>query len=157
MSSTKRGTPGEGAPLTGGGLLAGETIPTIRQEPPNKQAPRGGRREQQIQRAVVDHLRWRGVPGVFAFHPANGGWRSAVEAAILKSLGVVAGVPDIIIIHDGRCYGLELKSGRGRLTDVQRSAHVAMRQAGATVCTVWGLDEALAQLAERRLVRGAAS
>jgi hypothetical protein len=41
--------------------------------------------EQQIQRAVLDHLRWRAVPGAFAFHVPNGGWRSAVEAAIFKS------------------------------------------------------------------------
>ena len=35
---------------------------------------------------------------MFAFHPANGGWRSRVEAAILKGMGVRAGVPDIIAI-----------------------------------------------------------
>jgi hypothetical protein len=63
--------------------------------------------EQLIQRAVMDHLRWRAVPGVFAFHPANGGWRSAIEAAIFKGIGVVAGVPDVLILHDGRCYALE--------------------------------------------------
>jgi Holliday junction resolvase len=49
MSSTKRAGIGDAGPLTGGdGLLAGETIPTIRQAPPNKQAPpRGGRRSRQ--------------------------------------------------------------------------------------------------------------
>jgi hypothetical protein len=113
--------------------------------------------EQQIQRAVADHLRWRGVPGLFWFHPANGGWRSAIEAAIFKSLGVVAGVPDIIIIHSGQCFGLELKADRGRLTDVQRDAHERMREAGARVATVYGIDEALAQLCDWRLLRGAAS
>ena len=42
------------------------------------------RPEQAIQRAVFDHLRQRGAPGTFAFHPPNGGWRSVIEAAILK-------------------------------------------------------------------------
>jgi hypothetical protein len=42
------------------------------------------RPEQQIQRAVFQHLHQRGAPDVFAFHPANGGWRSAVEGAIFK-------------------------------------------------------------------------
>ena len=68
------------------------------------------RPEDAIQRAVFQHLRARGAPKVFAFHPANGGYRKPVEAAILKSLGVVAGVPDVIAIHNGRCYALELKA-----------------------------------------------
>jgi hypothetical protein len=116
---------------------------------------RSGRPEQGVQRAIVDHLRWRAVPGAFAFHPANGGWRSAVEAKIFKSLGVVAGVPDIIIIHGGQCFGLELKADRGRLTNVQRDAHERMREAGALVAVVHGIDEAVAQLSEWQLLRGA--
>jgi hypothetical protein len=65
------------------------------------------------------HLAWRRAPGVFAFHPANGGWRSRTEAAILKELGVVAGVPGIILMREGRTYalgplaaGLAMPSGR---------------------------------------------
>ena len=74
------------------------------------------RPEQQIQRAVFEHLAVRAASTVFAFHPANGGWRSRVEAAILKGMGVRAGVPDIIAIKDARCYALELKASNGRLT-----------------------------------------
>jgi hypothetical protein len=77
-------------------------------------AVRRARPEQQLQKAVLDHLRWRAVPCTFAFHPANGGWRSAVEACILKSQGVVAGVPDVIVVHNGKTYGLELKAAGGR-------------------------------------------
>jgi hypothetical protein len=73
-------------------------------------------REDQIQRACFQHLAWRGVPGLFAFHPANGGWRSPIEARILKGLGVIAGVPDIIIIHATKVYALELKADDGRIT-----------------------------------------
>jgi hypothetical protein len=84
------------------------------------------RPEQQIQRAVFEHLAIRAASTVFAFHPANGGWRSRVEAAILKGMGVKAGVPDIIAIKDARCYALELKASGGRLTPVQRDAHAAL-------------------------------
>jgi hypothetical protein len=104
------------------------------------------RPEQQIQRAVFEHLALRGAPAMFAFHPANGGWRSPVEAAILKGMGVKAGVPDIIAIKDARCYALELKASGGRLTPVQRGAHAALVAAGAEVEVAYGLDDALAQL-----------
>jgi hypothetical protein len=103
------------------------------------------RPEQQIQRAVFEHLALRGAPAMFAFHPANGGWRSRVEAAILKGMGVKAGVPDIIAIKDARCYALELKASGGRLTPVQRGAHTALVAAGAEVEVAYGLDDALAR------------
>jgi hypothetical protein len=102
----------------------------------------------------IEHLAIRGAPAVFAFHPANGGWRSRVEAAILKGMGVRAGVPDIIAIKGGRCYALELKAAGGRLTPVQRDAHAALVAAGAAVAVAYGLDDALAQLEAWGLLRG---
>ena len=72
------------------------------------------RPEQTLQRAVLDHLRWRGMPGLFVFHYPAGGWRSSGEAAILKGLGVTPGVPDLLILHQGKLHALELKSARGR-------------------------------------------
>jgi hypothetical protein len=117
-------------------------------------AQRGSRSEQQIQRAVFQHLAIRAAPGTFAFHPANGGWRSRVEGAIFKGLGVRAGIPDIVAIKDGKCFFLELKAPDGRLTLVQRDAHAALAAAGATVAVAYGLDEALARLEAWGLVRG---
>jgi hypothetical protein len=117
------------------------------------QARRSGRREQQIQRAVVDHLRWRGVPNLFVFHYPAGGWRSAIEAAILKSLGTVAGVPDLLIVHYGQLYALELKTEYGRLTQTQIDTQARMRAAGATVATAVEIDAALKQLTTWGLLR----
>jgi hypothetical protein len=112
------------------------------------------RPEQQIHRAVIEHLGRRGVPNVFAFHPPNGGWRTAVEGAILKSLGVVPGMPDVIIINNGKVYGLELKTDAGRLSDHQHNTIEAMQRAGATVAVAHGIDQAIAQLEQWRLLRG---
>jgi hypothetical protein len=112
------------------------------------------RPEDQIQRAVFQHLRVRGVPDLFAFHPANGGYRKPVEAAILKGLGVRAGVPDIIAINGGRCYGLELKAPGGRPTDLQLATIAAMESAGAFCCVAEGLDRALGVLEAWGLLRG---
>jgi len=115
---------------------------------------RRNRPEQEIQRAVFEHLAVRGAPDVFAFHPANGGWRSPIEAAILKGLGVRPGVPDVIAIKAGRTYALELKTPDRRVTEAQRAAHAALRAAGAAVAVVYGLDAAIDQLERWKLVRG---
>jgi hypothetical protein len=111
--------------------------------------------EAQLQRAVLDHLRWRARTGVFAFHVPLGGYRRSVEAAILKSIGAVAGIPDIIVIYNGRCFALELKSKHGRLTDVQRVAHERLRAAGACVAVAYNIDEALERLTAWGLLKGA--
>lgn len=104
------------------------------------------RPEDQIQRAIFQHLKARKAPGTFAFHVPNGGKRKPIEAAIMKGLGVTAGVPDVIAIHRGHAYGLELKADDGRPTAKQIEALAAMEKAGATVAVAKGLDEAISQL-----------
>jgi hypothetical protein len=111
------------------------------------------RLEQGLQRTVMQHLAWRAVPGTWWCHYPAGGWRSPIEAAIFKSLGVVAGVPDILIIHDGHLYALELKTEHGRLTQTQIDTQARMRAAGATVATAVELDAALDQLTAWGLLR----
>jgi len=113
--------------------------------------------EAAIQRAVFQHLRARAAPGVFAFHVPNGGYRKPVEAAIMNGLGVVAGVPDVIAIYQGRVYGLELKPEGGRATDKQLATIAALREAGAFTCIAEGLDRALAVLEGWGLLLGRAS
>jgi hypothetical protein len=113
--------------------------------------------EAAIQRAVFQHFAWRSAPGVFVFHVPNGGARRRVEAAILKGLGTVPGVPDVIAVKAGRVFGLELKTERGRLSAAQRATHEAMRAAGAVVGVAAGLDEALAWLEGQGLLLGIAA
>jgi VRR-NUC domain len=115
---------------------------------------RRSRHEDAIQRAVFEHLRVRSVPGVFAFHPANGGWRSHIEAAILKGLGVRGGVPDVIAIHRGEVCALEIKTENGHATDAQWQAIEDLRAAGAHAEVCYGLDRAIAQLETWGLLRG---
>lgn len=110
--------------------------------------------EDHIQRAVFQHIRARGVPGLFAFHVPNGGYRRPREAAILQGLGVVAGVTDVIAIHQGRVFGLELKAEGGRPTAKQLAAIAAMEEAGAYTAIAEGLDRALAILESWGLLRG---
>jgi hypothetical protein len=112
------------------------------------------RPEQAIQRAVFAHIRARGAANLFAFHPANGGWRSKTEGAILKSMGVVVGTPDLFAVHQGRCYAMELKAEGARATEAQLAAIAALEKAGAHTCIAEGLDRALAVLEQWGLLRG---
>jgi hypothetical protein len=113
--------------------------------------------EAQLQRAVIDHLRWRGIPGLCAFHYPAGGWRSPIEARILKGLSVVAGIPDLLILHQGHLYGLELKTAHGRCgrrpTPTQVETQARMQAAGATVATAIGIGAAVERLEEWGLLR----
>ena len=114
------------------------------------------RPEQDLQRAVFEHIRVRSVP-VFVWHTPNGGWRSKAEAAIMKGLGVLPGIPDVIAIKGGRVYALELKTPGGRLTEQQEQVLIALREAGATAAHAHGLDQALRLLEAWGLLRGRAT
>jgi VRR-NUC domain len=111
--------------------------------------------EGEIQKAVFQHLATRGVG--FSFHVPNGGWRSPIEAAILKGQGTRPGVPDIVIVYGGKCFALELKAAGGTLSPAQREAIERMRAAGADVGVAYGLTAALQWLEERGILRGRAS
>jgi hypothetical protein len=87
-------------------------------------------------------------------HPANGGYRRKIEAAIFKSLGVRAGVSDLLLWHSGNFYALELKSSGGRATDAQREFLADMERAGGFTCIAEGLDAALRALESWGLLRG---
>jgi hypothetical protein len=109
--------------------------------------------EEQLQCAVMRHLEVRGRPALLAWHTPNGGFRRRTEAARFTALGVKSGIPDVLILFDGRTYGLELKIAKGRLTDSQIAMHARLRAAGAEVATAYGLDEALQQLERWGLLR----
>jgi hypothetical protein len=112
------------------------------------------RPENQIQRAVFDHLRVRGAPGLVAWHTPNGGARRPIEAAIFNSLGVRAGASDVIAVHDAKIYALEIKAPGGRPTESQLEFIADMEAAVAYCCLAEGLDRALAVLEAWGLLRG---
>jgi hypothetical protein len=117
---------------------------------------RAARPEDLIQRAVVQHLRQRGVPGLVFWHTPNGGKRKPIEASIFKGLGVRAGVSDIIAVHAGRIFALELKADDGRPTEAQLEFLSDLNRAGAFVAVATGLDKAIATLEAWGLLSGKA-
>jgi VRR-NUC domain len=113
--------------------------------------------EQQIQKSVFAHLKSRAVSGAFFWHPFSGGFRRPKEAAIYKGLGAVAGLPDVMILHRGRLFCVELKAEGGRLSPAQEQTLIALRAAGATATHCHGLDQAIRILEGWNLLKGRAS
>jgi VRR-NUC domain len=120
---------------------------------PNLAQVRRHQPEQELQRAVVEHLAWRARPGVWWTHIPLGGLRSKIEAAILRGLGTTRGTPDLLIVANGRAHFLELKAPHGRVSEAQWVVHERLRRAGAEVAVAFGLDAALAQLEQWQLLR----
>jgi hypothetical protein len=110
--------------------------------------------EAQLQRAVIQHLTARPAPNLWWCHVPNGGFRRPVEAAILAGLGLRKGAPDLLFIHKGKVYGLELKRAGGRPREDQLACLAAMEAAGAFTAIAEGLDRALACLEAWGLLRG---
>lgn len=90
-----------------------------------KKARRNGakrrRPEDLLQRAVCQYLDALQSQGrLLYFAVPNGGKRSMIEAAIMKGLGVKAGVPDLcIVLKNGVVAFAELKSEEGRVSEKQ--------------------------------------
>lgn len=112
------------------------------------------RQEQIIHKTIFAHLRARGAPGSFAWHTPMGGYRRPIEAAILKSLGAVAGFPDICVLHRAQLYALEVKTETGKVSDAQRDTMERLQKAGAIVAVAHGLDAALQWMESNGLLMG---
>lgn len=82
---------------------------------------------------LFDRRRARGAIG---FHPANGGKRSMSEAVEFQGMGLLPGVADLVFVRrDGMAFFLEVKTPKGRLSDVQEEfqADVLNTEAGYAV------------------------
>jgi hypothetical protein len=83
-------------------------------------------------------------PDIHWHHPATGELRDPGTALKLQRMGVKPGLPDFLLLIDGRLHGLELKRDRGgRVSSDQKAIHHELVAAGAIVAVAKGLDEAL--------------
>lgn len=71
--------------------------------------------------------------------PAGGGGRA--RGGMLKSIGLQAGVPDVLLVYCGRTYFIELKAASGRLSAAQKACHPRIWEAGAPVGIAKTIDE----------------
>jgi hypothetical protein len=78
--------------------------------------PRDRNAEARIQAAIVEWVRTV-APQLIVFHPANGGFRTKAEAARMKWIGVLAGIPDLVLLgRDGKTWLIEVKADGGTLS-----------------------------------------
>lgn len=70
----------------------------------------------------------------------------AARGRVLKGMGVVSGVPDILLLWEGRTHWLELKAPKGVVSNVQRVCHAELEQAGSPTAVCKTLDEVIAAL-----------
>lgn len=96
--------------------------------------------EAQLHASVAGYLNAILAPEVFwTTFPAGGGGR--FRGAMLKRAGLRPGVPDILIIHGGFTYGIELKTATGALSLEQKGCHMDLAIAGANVSVCRSLDD----------------
>lgn len=98
-------------------------------------APRAPRRQEEsgLQRSVHQFLTVTLPSDAVHFAIPNGLMRSRKAAARAQGEGVRAGIPDLCVIHRGHPIFIELKSGRGVLSEVQRSMMRKLGYCGADV------------------------
>lgn len=103
--------------------------------------------EEDLQSALVQHLRMLAPKTVIWFAVPNGAYKSKRTAARFKAQGLVAGVPDLcFVLADGSAAFLELKSGAGRLSPQQKDFAARCEAMGVPWAVASDIDTALAIL-----------
>ncbi len=72
---------------------------------------------------------------------AGQGAMSIRAAQMRKARGVKAGFPDVSLIWRGGYYGIELKAGAGKVSDIQQITHAQIREAGGQVSVCRSIED----------------
>ncbi len=103
-------------------------------------------RSESVEQAIVVARARNNYPDLLIYAIPNGGPRDMKTAVRLKSEGVLAGMPDIVIARKRREYGalyIEMKHQKqGALSKSQKDVHEALRREGYRVETCHGADAA---------------
>jgi len=75
------------------------------------------------------------------YHVPNGGKRDQREAAKLKAMGVVPGIPDFVFHFWKRSFFIELKTPHGNPSTAQQNIHSLFNEHGFLVWVVRSLEE----------------
>jgi len=105
--------------------------------------------EHQIQCQLVTELTYRLRPEVVRFAIPNGGLRNQRVAQQLKAEGLLPGMPDLgFAVEDGRTHWIEMKNGKGSLSDYQLGIRRRLENLGHRWAVARSSEEALEFLAK---------
>lgn len=104
-------------------------------------------REQYFQAKLVRQLRMI-LPSdsVLTAFPAGGGGET--RGKYLKAMGLIPGMPDLLLFYDGQAFGFELKAKNRDTTLFQREMHTLLQKCGIRVRVVKTIDDALCALSD---------
>jgi ketopantoate reductase len=103
--------------------------------------------EEQLQAAIVQHLKLLAPKNVIWFAVPNGIPTSKRTGARFKAQGVVAGIADLcFVLADGRAAFMELKSAKGRLSSEQKAFADRCAAMGVEHVVSANIDQALSVL-----------
>ena len=118
--------------------------------------PRRHEETHRVHIPLVAHIRRRQVPGLVWWHSPQGAHMGARQGALMKAMGLRPGVADLVFLHRGQFYAMELKIvAGGRAQAEQKQFLLDISGAGGIAAVCHGLDEALATLEGWGLIRGA--
>ncbi len=99
------------------------------------------RPEQILHTSIAAYLR-AAHPKLLWFHVPNGGGRNVVEASILKRMGTLAGVPDLVVCLPGGLVGfMEIKPEGKYLSPEQKAFAEKAAEVGAAWCVVRSIND----------------
>lgn len=109
--------------------------------------------EARLQKAVVQHLKLTGVPGLVYFSVPNEGKRTAMMAGHLKAMGMLPGVSDLVMLCTGQMFFLELKARGEKPTENQLLFGASAIAAGASFAWCDNIDQAITILRDWGLIK----
>ena len=103
--------------------------------------------ESQLHRTVAELLDWA-LPddAVYTTFPAGWGDLPPATAGRLKGCGLKRGFPDILIFHDMRTVGIELKVKGRKPSPAQQLMFPRLRRAGVQIFVCESIDDVVAAL-----------
>lgn len=100
--------------------------------------------ERAIQRALIAELAVLLPLGAVVLHVPNEDAGKSMLYGLSKIRdGILPGCPDLLIVHQGLAYWLEVKAPAGSLNDNQVKAHPRLRGAGTPVEVIYSVEDGL--------------
>ena len=102
--------------------------------------------ESQLQRAVIQFLKLSGAPNLIFFACPNGVPMARRTIAHQLSIGLLPGVADLVIVHDGQAMFLEIKAKGGKQQPSQIAFEKLCKANSSAYAVVDNINDAIKQL-----------